>query len=501
MSARRSLLFWVMAGFVCFYLLLGRGKFISTDEVVVAQVARSLWETGIPEVVPSLGVWGRDRRAYSIVNDGQPLAAAPLYGLGKMLRRMALREGWHRYKWIMAMQGPKLANSFATWAGDFEIVCMLWLNVVLTALLVGVFLQFCMRLQAPPRWALTAAVAVGCATYTAGYFSSFYQQTSEALFLLWSFYWLFEDRRSPRLVARLLGGAAVVLMLSFRYPAGIFIPGLLYYHGMALYQRRARLRDWLGFPAMVALAFTLHFADQYWKFCTMQSVGNYGHPPIDLFAGVMAYLVSPTESMFLFTPLLVLSPWLLRWFYRAGWRLETSFILLQTAVCLLFFGSSHYWHGFWCFGPRYTTALPPLLLLPLASWLPTRTRRIQLLVLLLALAGVWVFITNVVINWWTVACWAGTTDIPATYDYFWQPAHCQIYTHTLAMRGHDMRSDMWLLNIYRRGGMRMAAPLGVPLLLGWFCCVWRAGVAVMSCDRDDAGGAVVTCCMASTTSA
>jgi hypothetical protein len=456
-----------------------RGRFTSTDEIGVFQATRSLWEEGSAAITSPEGAPGRGGRNYTVVNSGQSVAALPLYGLGKAVRVALQRAGAH--SWVRTFAGPAIERPGGDrWGGEVEIFFVNLFNCVQTALLVTLFFAFSLRLGVSGRVAVAVSVLLAFCSYIGGFASGFFQHPSEALFLLASFYWLFADARAPGWRARLLGGASVALLLQFRYPAIVAVPGLLAYHLAVVWRRRPAGHSrssslaWAGrqaFPFLGALAagFVLHAADQYAKFGTVFLTGQYGRARFDSnpLVGLYGFLLSPGFSIFLYAPLLLLAPWTLARFVRKR-PLETFFILFQTSFYLVCYSMNENWHGLWYFGPRYLAALIPLLMLPLGPWLEEVGRRGWAVVAPLATAGLFVQALHVIVDFWQVALYEHYLDFTAAQDFLFVGGSSPLLAHARALFAWDRRDDPWLLTVWRTVGAGRALAVGIPLLAaGW----------------------------------
>jgi hypothetical protein len=227
--------------------------------------------------------------------------------------------------------------------------------------------------------------------------------------------------------------------------------------------------------AGAGLAFAAHAAVQYLKFGTIGFVGNYATVSFDapLTQSLRGFLFSPGDSIFLFTPLLVLVPWTFREFIRRFTTLSV-FLFAEVAIALIAFGMNHNWHGMWCFGPRYLTFLVPLLMLPLALWLQDRGRRAWLVTGLLGLAGLWMQVINVAVNYWLVTLHERYLDARPEFSFLFSVRESPILAHSRAMLAGDGRVDMWLVNVWRTGGAGPVLAFAVPLVAVMGLAGWRA---------------------------
>lgn len=131
---------------------------------------------------------------------------------------------------------------------------------------------------------------------------------------------------------------------------------------------RLSLRQLPVFGLFVLAGGATHFWVNWVKFETIEGrylpVG-FGNPFPTALHG---FLFSPGHSVFIYTPLLLLLPWMLPHLARTR-RREAALILALTSSYLLFYASFEYWHGLYFLGPRYLMPVVPFLLLPLAGWL------------------------------------------------------------------------------------------------------------------------------------
>ncbi len=469
---------WIFLSFLVLYVGLTRGRFISTDEIQVYQVTQSIWERGSLAISSPEAPRGRDGHRFAVVNSGISIAAVPLYAAGKAVEYVLKSVGGETL--LSAFSGPVTERPGDRWGGEPGIFFVNLFNCFVTAAICALFYCFSRRLGCSVNGSLVSSILLGLTTYIAPFSTGFFQHSSEAFFLLAAFYFLFLDGQSPHWRWRLLGGLMAALLVQFRYPAVMAVPGLLFYHATLVWRRRSPtalgsapfsslLRQMAPFVGALVFAFVMHAADQLAKFGTIWSVGNYAtlrnHNPLLL--GLYAFLFSPGDSIFLFTPLLVLAPWTLRRLYRRH-PLEVAFILLQTGVYLFFYGKFDDWHGLWCFGPRYLMALVPLLMLSLGPWLDEAGRRKWLILVPLILVGLWVQATHIAVDFWRVAEYENYLAFRPKNGFLFIPTASQIVAHSRALLAWDSRVDMWLLTVFRRSspGCFLFLFTSLALLLG-----------------------------------
>jgi hypothetical protein len=365
----------------CFVLhaLLGHGHFKSSDEISVYEATQALWERGDLVVRKGPHVFaGRGDRAYNHFAIGQSVLALPFYGLGRLLDA-ALPESWSR-----ALAGPRRPPRGRS-GGSVEIWAVLLYPPFASGLLVAVFFLFQRSLGASASSAALAAALLGTGSYVVNQSAYFLRHTTEALTILGALYGFERYRASGSLRSLALASALASLTLLVRVPAAVAAPGLAGYLAWALRERlragdgeRRLLEAGLVVAAPLALALAVHVGVNQLKWGTWLSspmLGQVVYFDTPLHVGLQGLLLSPGASVFLYTPLLLLCPWLLRRFWVTQ-RAECAAVLVVSASFLLVSASFWSWSGLWSApGPRYVFVAVPLLLLPLGSWLDAARER------------------------------------------------------------------------------------------------------------------------------
>lgn len=474
---------WIFLTSSVLYVGLTRGHFIGTDEIAVYQTTRSLWERGDFSTGRILNTFpGRDSLFYSQYSPGQSIAAVPLYGMGKLTERFL--DGSGLDGWKSALAGPSIGEEPSRWGGDVEIFFVNLFNAFTTALLCVVFFVFNLRLGVRTKWAFLTTVLLGTTSYVAPFSSGFLQHSSVALFLLWAFYLLFRDARRPDPSSRIWAGLGLGIMLLFRLPSAIGIPTLSLYLIWNVGRRRPSSLSWstylpdaarqvLPFFLLILGAIAVHFGINYVKFATAWAPYNNEGFHTPLYKGLYAFLLSPGDSIFLYTPLLLLLPWTLPRFLNK-YRAEGVVILGLSLTYLIFYAKYTAWHGLWsALGPRYLVPIVPLLLLPLGFWMNRLERRSFLAVVPLAALGLWMQTIHFSVNFAFVYFREHYLDFHPQFDFLFIPDLSPILAHSRALLSGDYRVDMWLVNVYRNQGPGVFAAFLVCLLLLFGVGLWR----------------------------
>jgi hypothetical protein len=368
-------------GVSCFvlYALLGHGHFKSSDEISVYEVTAALWERGDLVVADGPHVFaGRGGRHYNHFAVGQSVLALPFYGLGRLLDA-ALPEAFGR-----ALAGPRRPPRGRS-GGRVEIWAVLLYPPLASGLLVAVFFLFQRSLGGSAESAAVAAALLATGTYVVNQSAYFLRHTTEALTILGALYGFERYRASGSLRSLVLASALAALTPLVRVPAAVAAPGLAGYLAWALRERaragdgaRRLLQAGLAVAAPLALALAVYAGVNRLKWGTWlysPMLGQVAHFDTPLYVGLRGLLLSPGASVFLYSPLLLLCPWLLRRFWVTH-RAECAAVLVVSASFLLVAASFWSWSGLWSApGPRYVFVATPLLLLPLGSWLDAARER------------------------------------------------------------------------------------------------------------------------------
>lgn len=86
----------------------------------------------------------------------------------------------------------------------------------------------------------------------------------------------------------------------------------------------------------------------------------------NIFVGIQGLLFSPGKSIFIYAPLLILSVFLFKKFYKE-YKKETVYILALTISWFLLHARLRSWYGAWGWGPRHLLPILPILFLPFAA--------------------------------------------------------------------------------------------------------------------------------------
>jgi hypothetical protein len=486
-SAPRRTACWL--GLVAFlaYLPFFHGHFAGTDEMGAFLTTRALYETGSFAVREGPHRFrGRDGRTYAHFAPALPVLALPLYALGDLAGH-ALPADWLAH---LAPRAPEEGRIDTLVTPPLFAVALY--APLASALLVAVFFRLGRRLGASARSAALAAALLGATSYAAAQSVYFLRHTSEAITLLASFEALLAFRASgcPRTLALASGLGSLTLLVAV--PALVGLAPLALYGLFLLAPRlraagradRVRLLAAAALPAAAVVAahvaLNLHLWGRPFDSPMLAQRARFSTP---LLEGLAGFLVSPGASVFAYSPLLLLLPWLLPVFWRER-RAECAAAVGIALAFLLFCARFELWPGLWSApGPRYLFVAPPALLLPLGLWLdrgPSRAARAVLLCL--AGAGLFVQLPLVLARWSEVIQGMGYKQAVARsgFAFLFEPSESPILGSWLALRAGHV--DAWLFDLARGSAGVPAAPLGAALLVAlWAVCL---GFAVRGLRRS-----------------
>ncbi|MFT5441646.1 MAG: hypothetical protein ACI8W3_000687 [Myxococcota bacterium] len=494
---------WLFLLLAFFHIGVTRGHFVGTDEVNVYQTTRSLYERGDFSTGATRNTKpGREGLQYSVYNSGLAILAVPLYAAGKGLHTMLDAVG--QEEWAGRLAGPPSGREPWFFGGELEIFFVNLTNAFLTALLCVVFFRISILLGANAAVSVWASIVLGTATYVAPFSIGLLRHTSEALFMLGAIYMMIRDAKQPSTASKVWAGVMIGLLLQVRLASIICLPGLL---GYVLYHAIVRTRDITAagarmraiaveltptaVPMLVSLAF--YFWVNWIKFGS--ALGHYGDDiqsrfETPLLYGLNAFLLSPGASIFVFTPLLLLTPLVLRRAYR-DWPSEMLMIGAVGLSYLYFYSTFTDWSGLpTALGPRYMMAVVPLLLLPFGLWWQEQEGAARKVVWLLIVVGFCVQLVHVAVNFGFVyheqayPRW----NPPEGFMFSWKYSPLLAHFRSLFYSQHLI--DMWLVTMARLHGLGTMALVLTPIALAAIGCGVRLTRLVRSLESEDGVGQV-----------
>jgi len=463
-----------------FFLVLQHGHFKGSDELAVFEMTRSLYERG-DLAVPTLRHTevGADGRRYSYFAPGQAVLALPLFAAAAPLRA-ALPDTWTR-----ALAGPPNVRGPYRFGGELEATLVGLFAPLSAALLVALFFAFERNLGVSARTGVVLAVLLAASTHTAVMSTYFLRHTTESVAILGALL-LFRRFAASGAAPTLLAGCALAsATFLVRVPSAIAGPGLAAYLAWALHQRAAwraepaRLALWaaaIAVPLALAVAIHLGVNDVKWgAWLSSPMLEQQSRFESPLWRGLAGLLVSPGSSVFVYSPLLLATPFALGTLWWRD-RALTLVLLLLTFTWLFFYARFDGWSGLWSApGPRYLYPLVPLLLLAVGPWLdvvPLHPRRWRA-VFVLAGVGMAVQLVSIVVRWGSVPTLAGYPALePDQSDFLFQVSRSPVVVMAgLLAKGGPI--DSWLWNLWHGWPGFPGRPTAVLVLLA----LWTAAMA------------------------
>jgi hypothetical protein len=342
------------------YMALGSREPPWTDAKQMYGVAESIVTRGELSIPLNTGLV-RDGRYYAIY----PLLTSLVHLPGAAV------------EWAVAPAGPDAAKLVRPLASHFGPACV-------GALLCLLFLQLCLDRGVSPRVATTGALALSFTTLVMVYARSPYSEITQAACFLGYFLWLLRLCETPGRRQAIVMGIWIGLLVNSKALYVLAVPGGALLVVLTL-GRRLGWRPLLSLAGWVCVG-GAPFALMFLAYNVVRTGSPFqiGYPAgvtgTALFAerilvGLWGLFLSPGKSLLLYAPPLLIAlaaaPRLLRHGARDwGWA-----ALLTIGPVVLFYARTTFWHGDWCWGPRYMVFVVPVLFLPAVLWADLAIRR------------------------------------------------------------------------------------------------------------------------------
>jgi hypothetical protein len=224
------------------------------------------------------------------------------------------------------------------------------------------------------RTATLLALALGTQTILVIYARVAYSEALQAFLFVWMTAVAFRLAERPTVRDAALGGFVVGWLITTKainvLPAGITLLWVVW----QLRRDRPQLLRTVGIAALACLPWAvMTLVVNHIKTGSALDTGYTTAGGVPVFSGqfypaLIGYLLSPGRSIFFHSPALILGLLGLRTYLRA-YRAQGILVLLLVASVLLPHMKFPAWPGGWVWGPRYSVAVTPLLLLPAGPWL------------------------------------------------------------------------------------------------------------------------------------
>ena len=450
-KTHRAVCLGVVLFFLGIYLLAGGDGFYSTDGETMLRTTWAIVDRGQLSIPCDPGqpsaIEGRDGRCYSRYGLGQPLAAVPLYLIGK---------------------GVSAAFPMLDY-GDVLRFTMARFNQFIMALACGMICALGRLIYRSSKMGVGLALLFGLGTLALPYARFYFNEPLTMLGFLIALYGALAYSAGGLRKHLLIGGAGFGLAVLTRTTSVLLLPLFLAYvwfartpwaSTSAMSGWRMRLRQILLFLLPVIALGLIQAAYQFWAFGDFLSGGYQGEGwQTPILAGLYGLLFSSGKSLFLFVPLALLAPWgWVRWVIE-GRRREAYLFVATFVLWLLFHAGWWTWHGGWSWGPRFLVPMLPFLILPLGSlWRLGRGARIA--IVFLALAGFVVQLGGILIDFNDYMMWINDED-----KILFNPDFLPIIGHWRMLLSGE-RPDLAILNLPGWGTAIWATVCGLLILAG-----------------------------------
>jgi hypothetical protein len=427
---------WLVAAFLlCLFALLTSGFDVS-EGVEHAEWARSMMQTGeLGLTAPMSPNWVKSQNAryYSAHEIGNAVALVPFVWTASNVGL-----------WSAGMLGrPELG---ALLEGSLlPLVAALY--VALTCL---AFYRLSVDvLDARPTTAIVAAAALGTTTILLPYSRMLFDGVLGGMLIAWALVWA--DRAAARgdWVRAAFAGLALGCALATRQTLAVFAVPVVAMLMCAPSRQRLRLIGAFALAMMPALLW------QAWY--NAVRTGTFYVPAValpqfqnlsadgDMVEGFVGLLVSPGKSLFIYSPLLLLSVVGLRSFVQRR-RLLAVGLAVAVVVYMLVHASIRNWSGEWGWGPRYLVPLTLPLALPAVVVLE-RARRsggrlLRWAAIVIVATGLLVQVIGMTTNW------------HYRYSWLWQNGRFDIQTLAWSIKSGELveTTRMLIENVARAAG-------------------------------------------------
>lgn len=421
--------------------LLGRKLGYTVDATPSFQLTRAIVNEGtlFPDVKVKQG-W-----LYSI-------AYLPFYGLGSLLHATVFQS--QPLDWVQRK-------------------CMCWMNMVFAAMTLGLIARTLGRLGYSQSAQCGTALLYGFTTLGFSYARYDYNKTLAGLLLIAAFYFWLRNKQSTSNskipINALWCGACFMALLMVRLELAVLTPIFI----LGFYQPKmpiAKQAPSLLFALFAAtgILFFIAYNQMYWS---GEASGGYeGSFVLYPSAAILGFLGSPGKSLFLFNPIFLLLPLLVRHFYNRN----QAAALLWGGLCVVFFLLYSFWGnwwGGWGYGPRHLVPMLPLLALPIAEAIEMRSASTHVVLFLLGAFGLLVQLLGALVDFNDVILFLANKGI-TEQQLIWQALVNPITYH--AKVAYAVEPARWDI-----GWMWLWTQLSFPIFAVLFLA-WAAALAALS---------------------
>lgn len=309
-----------------FFISITNGNFWESDSRAVYETTRNLVGSGKLNIDCVFGELSSDGQCYSKYGLFMSVSTAPFFLVDRITRE------YLGISYFFDGFFSSLTNSF------------------ISAMLVWLIFKFLVRMGFSDKLAIGGAFISAVCTYVPAYTKTLFSEPLETFLMLGSIYALLYFRNNFALAGYLFGFA-----LLTKFAAISFIPCFLVYF---LY-RNITFRQLTSFSLPVLACVLVFFGYNYVRFDNILDTG-YRNVKFDypMLKGLALHFFSPGKSIFLYMPILILSFFGLKSFFKEN-RILFILMFLVFVITTIFYSVYMHPAGDWAWGSRYLyTAIP-----------------------------------------------------------------------------------------------------------------------------------------------
>lgn len=324
------------------------------DQGVRFAVTRSIVEDGTLIIPDGMGIKGVSGKDYSFYGIGQPILAIPFYITGRYIGGEPGAQGM-----------VSIMNQLA---------------VAVSGVVVFFFIT---NLGYSKRTALIVTVFYSIGTFAWPQSKHPFDNPEEMLFVLLAVFFVHFYVKSGKVLYLVLSSASLGFAFITRATSLFTLLPIFIYLSFSQFEecpdRKTKLKVFKDVTvyALVFFFFVLiHLWYDYIRFGSVfetgyalraERIGINFFTGTPLIMGICGFLVSPGKGFFYYSPISILFLFSIKGFYRKH-RGLTLCILGIIFPYLIFLSKNIFWHGDWCWGPRYLFVVTPLLMITISDF-------------------------------------------------------------------------------------------------------------------------------------
>jgi len=412
--------------FLCLYVLTFKG-ICTGDNLLHYDLVMNAITTGQPTLPDDLydldkqrflkpyASEGLDGRLYFTLPPGLALASVPTGALGVVIENLT-------EKLEVADELPARRNMAEVRAKPSAFFTGL-VNPLVSALLIALFFWMVSGIADSVEWATVLSLMLGLSTIIWPYSSTYWTQPVATVAVFGSFVFLVQGVEANQLRLAALSGLLAGFAFLTRFELLFVLPWLVLYVVLGnLRSARRRVEFLLGFLGSFSIAVVLLMAWNHYRFGSVLNTGAF-HQKIfsasfgaDLVLSLPANLISLSNSIFVFSPPLILVFFGIHAFFKRQRSMAATTVGIAVTG-LIVYSKFTMWDATGSWGPRFLVVLTPFLLLPASAFRPNSQWR-RALVLCLLVIGLGVQLVPALVPYQHAAVARHFADLPSPQHYF-----------------------------------------------------------------------------------